>query len=328
VAPEESVLRRLLVAQSLSEIEALQSRWEALHRQQDETTIFQSFHWNRLAAAIFHQERPYVVYLETDAGAALIPAAIRNSRELCLLGEELFDYRDILSMGDFCVLAEAWQTLAESRLPLAPTPIRGPAARKHWSAFELAGFCKAPYVSADLTAEAFAGSHTRLGRQIRRLERAGVSMARHGGDKLSLLRQIYAHKAAPSNICGRNLFQEDHRVRFVLAVAANAPSACQIFTLESPSTLVAAIVTLEDGGVRRFYTTWFHPAWSRYSPGIALLFEATRLSLAEGLDCDYMTGAQDYKLRLASGAVPLYRASGAIRNSSPRAAEAELPVAN
>jgi CelD/BcsL family acetyltransferase involved in cellulose biosynthesis len=318
----------VLLAQTLSEIDALQSRWEALHRQQDKTTIFQSFRWNRLAAATFRQERPYVVYLETEAGAALIPAAIRNSRQLCLLGEELFDYRDVLSTGDFSVLAEAWQILAETRLPLAPTPVRGPAAQKHWSAFELAGFCKAPYVSASLTAEAFAGTHTRLGRQIRRLERAGVRMARHEGDNLPLLRQIYAHKAAPSNTFGRNLFQDDRRVRFVLGVAANAPSACQTFTLESPSTLVAAIVTLEDGGVRRFYTTWFHPAWSRYSPGVALLFEATRLSLAEGLDCDYMTGAQDYKLRLASNVVPLYRASGAIRNSSLRAAEAKRPVAS
>jgi len=37
------------------------------------------------------------------------------------------------------------------------------------------------------------------------------------------------------------------------------------------------------------------------------LFEATRLTLEEKLDCDYMTGEQPYKLRFATGSEPLYR---------------------
>ena len=66
-------------------------------------------------------------------------------------------------------------------------------------------------------------------------------------------------------------------------------------------------MTFVDGGTRRFYTTWMDPAWSRHSPGIALLFEATRLTLEQGLDCDYMTGEQPYKLRFATGSEPLYK---------------------
>jgi CelD/BcsL family acetyltransferase involved in cellulose biosynthesis len=38
-----------------------------------------------------------------------------------------------------------------------------------------------------------------------------------------------------------------------------------------------------------------------------LIYEVTRQSLGEGLDCDYMTGEQPYKLRLATSSVPLYR---------------------
>lgn len=37
-------------------------------------------------------------------------------------------------------------------------------------------------------------------------------------------------------------------------------------------------------------------------------FEITRESLADGLDCDYMTREQLYKMRLATNSVPLYRA--------------------
>jgi CelD/BcsL family acetyltransferase involved in cellulose biosynthesis len=318
----------LLVAQTLSEIDLLQARWEALYQQQDDTTIFQSFRWNRLAAEIFRQEQPYVVLVETDAGAALIPAAIRNGNQLCLLGEELFDYRDVLHAGDSCVLDQAWDVLAERDMLLAQTPIRQPSAQKNWRALGIAAFCPAPCVSAALSSEAFAASHPRSSRQMRRLERSDVTMARYGGDNVRLLSEIYAQKAAHSNSCGDNLFQDDRRVHFLLGIiAAHAPSLCQIFTLESRSGLVAALVTFEDREVRRFYTTWFNPDWSRYSPGVALLFEATRLSLAEGLTCDYMTGEQDYKLRLASGAVPLARVFGAVRHSSLHASGRELPVA-
>ena len=83
----------------------------------------------------------------------------------------------------------------------------------------------------------------------------------------------------------------------ITEVAAGAPSACQIFTLETASTLVSALVAFQDGNMRRFYTTYFDAAWAHYSPGVALLFEATRLSLAEGLGCDYMTGEQEYRRR-------------------------------
>ena len=104
-----------------------------------------------------------------------------------------------------------------------------------------------------------------------------------------------------------NLFVDQLRIHFVLAAAAAEPDAWEIFTLERESHVVAALVTFSDRGVRRFYTVYYDHGWSRYSPGTALLYEATRLSLAEGLDCDYMTGEQSHKMRLATSRVPLYR---------------------
>jgi CelD/BcsL family acetyltransferase involved in cellulose biosynthesis len=49
------------------------------------------------------------------------------------------------------------------------------------------------------------------------------------------------------------------------------------------------------------------PGWASHSPGIALLFEATRQTLCEGLDCDYMTGEQPYKLRFSTASQSLYK---------------------
>ncbi len=316
-------MRRLVVAQTPYEIDALKPAWEQLYSQQDEATLFQSFGWNRLAADFFSHERPYVVLVESDSGAALIPAAIRDGSHLCLLGEELFDYRDALCAGDAAVLAYGWRALAELGLPLAITPFRAGGALERWNQFQITDFCKAPSVGPGISVDEFASSHSRSARQLRRLARAGVAVARYGGEHHKLLREIYSRKATLSNGCG-NLFADSNRIDFMIAATGGAPAQCQIFTLETTSTLVAALVTFQDGKVRRFYTTYFNPAWGEYSPGLALLFEATRLSLVEGLACDYMTGEQDYKLRLATGSVQLYRAHGKLPQNGIRERELSL----
>jgi hypothetical protein len=100
-----------------------------------------------------------------------------------------------------------------------------------------------------------------------------------------------------------NLFVDPRRVEFVLRAAA--------------------LVTLRDGRVSRFYTTWFDDAWAHYSPGTALLFEVTRRSLAEGLDCDYMTGTQSQKLRFRIGSIPLFRAEASAEQLAQIAGEGE-----
>jgi len=314
---------RLVVAQTPYEIDALKPAWEQLYSQQEEATLFQSFRWNRLAANFFSHERPYVMLVESDSGSALIPGVVRNGSHLCLLGEELFDYRDALCAGDASVLAYGWRTLAELGLPLAVTPFREGGALQRWNEFQITDFCKAPCVGPGVSADAFTSSHSRSARQLRRLARTGVALARYGGENQRLLREIYSRKAMLSNGCG-DLFADFNRINFMLAVAGEAPAQCQIFTLETASTLVAALVTFQDGNVRRFYTTYFNPAWGHYSPGLALLFEATRLSLAEGLICDYMTGEQGYKLRLATGSVQLYRAQGKLPQNGIRERELSL----
>jgi CelD/BcsL family acetyltransferase involved in cellulose biosynthesis len=119
------------------------------------------------------------------------------------------------------------------------------------------------------------------------------------------VRAIYDLKAAQETPGAPNLFSDPQRREFMVAICGVAP--CDIFTLESPSSLVAAALTFRDANTRRFYTICYDNRWAHYSPGIALLFEATRISLAEGLDCDYMTGEQPHKLRFATASVPLYR---------------------
>jgi len=85
-------------------------------------------------------------------------------------------------------------------------------------------------------------------------------------------------------------------------------------------------VTLRDGACRRFYTGWFGTECEKHSPALSLIYEITRQSLAEGLDCDYMTGEQGYKMRLATDLVKLFRVRATAAELAAAAGTKELPA--
>jgi CelD/BcsL family acetyltransferase involved in cellulose biosynthesis len=298
---------RVQVARSVAEIDRLRPAWEFLYRQAD-ATLFQSFAWNRLAALRFAgREQPYVVLAESDSSLALIPAVITDDR-LSLLGEALFDYRDVLFAGSDDALGAAWQRLGELCLPLAVTALRGEIARRRWDALGPRRFVTAPQVPLkEITADAFSSAHSRVGRTLRRLADEGAALLQYDGNASGVITWIYRQKAAQFLGKPDNLFADYTRVEFIAAACQIDPAACDIFAYQANGRLVAALLTFRDRRVRRFYTIWFDPAWAKLSPGTALIYEITRRSLAAGLDCDYMTGEQPHKMRFATSLVPLFR---------------------
>ncbi|MGE5726143.1 MAG: GNAT family N-acetyltransferase [Acidobacteriota bacterium] len=296
---------RKMVARSPAEIDRLRAVWEHLYGACPATTLFQSFSWNRLAALAFAaREEPYVVLVEGDAGTALIPGAIAD-HGFTLLGEALFDYRDVLSEGDPAVLRQAWQEVAALKLPLFFAALRGQDRRRAWEDFSPHPFVSAPCVLAgDTSAEQLAAAHARIGSRWRKILRQGAEFRHEPRPAPDLLRRIYQLKAAQ---VPANLFRDSARINFLVTAAESGPAPCDVYTLTQGATLVAALVTFRDGNIRRFYTTYYDHSWAHYSPGMVLLFEATRQSLEEGLNCDYMTGEQPHKTRLATAQVPLFR---------------------
>ena len=292
---------RVTIARSWHELERLKPLWEELARKTASATLFQSYDWNFVAAqTFFDREEPFVVAVENASGAAIIPACIAGDR-LKFLGDELFDYPGTLYVGDPESAQAAMGELARLRLPIEVHGLRTTAGP--WSDLPVEPFSGAPYVERNLSTHEFIRRHTRSARQLRRLQRMGVRPRRYSGKHRSLLNFIYLAKAGHE----KSLFRDPLRRAFIERVALCDSVECEIFTLETSSSLVAAIVTFRDGHVRRFYTTYFAEGWSKHSPGAALLFHATECSLREGLACDYMTGEHGYKLRLATGIVPLYR---------------------
>jgi CelD/BcsL family acetyltransferase involved in cellulose biosynthesis len=284
--------------------------WNELLSQQGHT-VFQRFAWNRLAAGYFSDRvTPHIVCVEGEAGAAILPAGLNHaSGHLELLGEALFDYRDVLHAGEEEPLQHAWRLLASLRLPMRIIAVDQASAQRRWGDFPLTPFVSAPRVDRGAIDEAaFRMAHARLGRQMRRLQKQGAEFHTHAGGETQVLRRLYEGKRADFAADGQhNVFLDRRRADFLVAAAALEDSDCAVYTLEKQDELVAGVVTFRDEGIRRFYTIYFNPRWARYSPGVALLYEATARSLGEGFCCDYMTGEYPYKLRLANATQPLFR---------------------
>jgi CelD/BcsL family acetyltransferase involved in cellulose biosynthesis len=270
-------------------------------------TVFQNFELNLLAAEQFaEREEPCVICAESESGAAIVPAALRHSDgSIRLLGEELFDYRTFLHGGDDEVLCAALAALAQLGRPLEITALREFEAVALRDKSPLLPFCCAPCVlHRDITADEFVVEHSRLARNLRRLAALGYRLRSYRGDYAGLVKFIYEKKAAQNSI---SLFHDPARIEFIVNAAALLPDRFEIFTLEDEASIAAALVVLREESCRRFYTGWFAPELEKHSPGLVLIYEITRQSLAEGLNCDYMTGEQPYKLRLATSSVPLHR---------------------
>jgi len=291
---------------SAEEMKPMQSAWQEAATLSHSHTIFQNFDWNQQAARIFAaSQSPFVVMAQSDSGVAVIPACVDfSNRRLSLLGEELFDYRDAIATGDPSLLEQCWDSIialsGKTGLGFGFHSLRNASERSEWQGLSLAPFTNAPCI---LVRDRANFHHPRLALNMRRLQRTGVVLREYSGDDAVILKNIYALKAQESG----SLFADPARIEMLLAMASTAGLCCNIYTLEHSSSLVAALVTFRDQQWRRFYTTYYSEAWAKYSPGLTLLHHVVNESLAAGLNCDFMTGAQPYKLRLATAEAPLYR---------------------
>lgn len=311
---------------SAREIEKLRPLWESLYLQR-RVSFFQDFELNLLAAGQFaDREELFVISAESSYGAAIVPAVRRlHDGALRLLGEELFDYRGFLHDGDEEVLRSALAALADAGAPLEVLAVRECDRLALMDELELLPFTAAPAIQCDqISAEEFGRLHHRLGRNLRRFQRQGIELRTHSGDNPDLVRTIYRAKAAHDP---KSLFHDPLRIEFMVEAARLQGGRCEIFTLESAAELVAALVTFRDDPVRRFYTCYFSATHARLSPSMTLIHEVTRQSLASGLNCDYMTGEQGYKLRLATSSMPLYRLRAAASELAGLATGAALRLA-
>jgi CelD/BcsL family acetyltransferase involved in cellulose biosynthesis len=323
-------LLRTTIIDNPEGLRAIQSIWDELAAEPG-ATMFQSYVWNQTALNIFQKkESPRIVLVENDAGVALLPCVIgKNCQTVHLNGEALFDYRNALVRGDEKMLHHVWAIVADWGLEFESKAFMGEQAREQWSALPAKFFTNAPRVSAaQQSLDQFLCSHSRLGRHSRRIRKEGAELRRHPGSNRALVSLIYDLKA-DQDVPG-NLFRDPLRRQFMVEIAGRPEGQCEVFTYETPGSLVAALLTFRDGSVRRCYTTYFDEKWAHHSPGQVLLFDVVMETLREGLDCDFMTGEYPYKNRLATDMVPLYsvRATAEeLRAAAHRDSPEQVPLA-
>lgn len=289
------------------ELDQLRSRWKWLETQGD-CTFFQSYELNRMAAEWFSaRESPNVVVAESDAGIAIIPA-VRRERELGLIGETLFDYRDVLSAGDPTLLECAWRELARLGIPLQVTALRGHQAQARWQQLQPTEFCNAPTTRRrDLSAAEFVRAHPKAAKASRRLAREGLRLVRRERELRPIAEWLYRRKAQWSGK-SENLFWDRHRQDLMLHIVCSGVFDCTVWSYETrEGDVAAALASFRHGQSRHFYTIHHDARWKRFSPGQVMIFDVTRESLAEGLDVDFMTGEYSYKNRLATAMMPLFQ---------------------
>ncbi len=319
---------RLKTLKTAHELDRLASRWTWLEKQSG-STFFQCYELNRRAAEWFaSRETPHVILAESDAGMAIIPA-VRREREVGLIGETLFDYRDVLSAGAPEVLAAAWRELAREGVGLEVTALRGEATRARWECLQPSEFCNAPMTRAcDTTAGEFVAAHKKAATASRRLAREGLRLVRQERELQAAAEWVYRRKADWSGKTA-NLFWDRRRQDFMQTIIGDGVTNCTIWIYcVDDREIGAALVTFDHGRFRHFYTIHHDPRWERLSPGQVLIFDVTRESLAEGLDVDFMTGEYPYKNRLATAMVPLFRVvATAGQMASWKALESVRPAA-
>ena len=284
------------IIEDACDLPKIEGLWRELYLQSDSATLFQSFSINRNAAQVFAQrERPYVVAIDGDCGAAIIPACVHQNG-LRFIGEELFDYPSTLASCE-TALWHAWKALESFASPLHLRGIREPG---FWT--QVAPFAGAPHRGADVPLP----KHARMEKNLHALLATGccMEMLPQGPALSAAVRRMYTLKGKHRSGA---LFRDPLRVEGVVAMCEAEDLQPELHVLFSGEELVTAALTFIDRATCHFYGIYFDERWAVYSPGVALLYHLVKQAQSRGLDFDFMTGEQPYKLRFASGIRQLFQ---------------------
>jgi CelD/BcsL family acetyltransferase involved in cellulose biosynthesis len=294
-----------------ADLHPLESLWRQAHSEH----IFQQYELNAAWAAQFAGPSGAGFQLHiwhTASPPMLVPCVVRNGW-LSWLGHGLFDYADPLGApSDFAA--------CPSPSPAAACDIAGIRDNSPWrSQFTrmaphraaLAPFSAAPYCAAISAAE-LERRHPRMAERWRELARKGVGWAPvlDPSARQRLLALMLRWKQ--SRMGARNVL---HTLEAAWLAEMASYEGCELWRLGDEADW-AGFLTWRFGHTRYGYTLAHDPARAKYSPGAKLLYAVLARSLDQGLRFDFLTGEQDFKLRLATGRVPLWR----LESASPVAA--------
>ena len=291
----KKAMAKVRIIERAKHLGSIASVWERLYSDKPDRTMFQQLDVNRAIATLFEErEHLYVVCVETADGAAIIPACVRRDC-VSLIGEELFDYRDVLA-DDAHALDIAWREIESIGLEVKVKAVRG---KRQWAAMQ--PFTAAPFLPSTRRLS----RNKDLERNLRKLVEAKCELKSlaNESDLHSGVHTFYRLKGKQQ---AGSLFADPLRVEAMVKMVGLPALHPELHVITRDERTIAAVLTFVDGNVCRFYGTYFDQEWGRYSPGVSLLYRVVRQAQSRHLHFDFMTGEQPYKLRFASEVVPLY----------------------
>lgn len=96
-------------------------------------------------------------------------------------------------------------------------------------------------------------------------------------------------------------------VRWLQAMVAHEPTMTELWQLHRGDETIAGLLSWRSTPVRYAYTISYRRDAAAMSPGILLLYGILCDSVAEGLQFDFLTGEQPFKLRFADARRRLLR---------------------
>lgn len=332
---------RIELIRDAAHLAAIGPAWQALWRLSG-APIFQSHAWieawwNNIPDRS-NRELLIALAWRGDVLEAVLPLATNRHRRLRVLewaGRDACDYCDALTLPGTpsALLFRMWSEIrAQARFDVSLLNRLLPDARA-W------GLLDAPGQGSGLRANRRLEHSMRVGgdwasgaawfdhfpKKIRQNYKRGTKFLEEGASlrfrllppetdfapvlaKLSSFKRLWLQKTGIT----APLFDEGAPMLPALARVLAEAGSLRIFVLEREGEIIALSLNFVDGENLLAFVTAYDPAFERGSPGMVLMMDYIRWAFDHGLqEVDFLTGAEDFKNRFATRAVPLASMAGA-----------------
>lgn len=286
-------------------------------------SCFQRFAFARTWGEVFFRRGATPLVVHDAAGEWILPWAARDG-VLFPIGHGVFDYVDAVGQGTAAdalecragMLARAlrrcpdWRRMEMQGLP-EESPFLGfwrRLAAELGSEAAITPFAAAPLLrcgtGGTAMVEEFARGHGRAEERLRQAERRGwLGQLEAAGERRDLLAWLLAQKQRRLEARGEtNVLQAGEAEWLDGMVALGREAGVELWAYRREGIPAAGLLTFLLPPVRYGYLLAFAAEMAAASPGITLLYFALRATVRAGMDFDFLTGEQPYKLRFANAA--------------------------
>ncbi len=289
-------------------------------------SCFQSFEFARSWSEVYFPRGVAALVVQDAATPFLLPWAARDA-VLFPIGHGLFDYADVIAAPAAApTLVERAPALARAlrrcggwrRLEMHGLPGDSPflafwrrLAQELGAPAAITPFSAAPQLRRNrclATPQALDRLHPRAAERLRAARRRGwLGPVEEEGERRAMVDWLLRQKEERMRTLGQASVLQAAEGDWLRRIATHASSGAELWAYRREQRLAAGFLTFLAPPLRYGYLLAFAPELAATSPAVTLLYFVLRETIGQGLDFDFLTGEQAFKLRFANAARPLLR---------------------